>query len=82
MTRFYIWYQAFILELKEKLPQAFMQIGWVENDFRNLYQQVWANVDNPIKSYDFVKVLITFLHVSLSGGTQLQSMSLQPNTTV
>ena len=41
--------------LKEKLPQAFMQIGWMENDFRNLSAKVCANLDNPIKSYDFAK---------------------------
>ena len=39
--------------LKEKLPQAFMQIGWMEDDFRNLTAKVWANLDNPIKKYDF-----------------------------
>ena len=41
--------------LKEKLPQAFMQIEWMENGFRNLTAKVWANLDNPIKSYDFSK---------------------------
>ena len=41
--------------LKEKLPQAFMQIEWMENDFRNLTANVWANLGNPIKSYDFSK---------------------------
>ena len=41
--------------LKEKLSQAFMQIGWMENDIRNLTAKVWANLDNPIKSYDFSK---------------------------
>ena len=39
--------------LKEKLPQAFMQIGWMKTYFRNLPAKVWANLDNPIKSYDF-----------------------------
>ena len=39
--------------LKEKLPQAFMQIMSMENDFRNLSAKVWENLDNPIKSYDF-----------------------------
>ena len=29
--------------LKEKLPQAFMQIEWMENDFINLTAKVWAN---------------------------------------
>ena len=42
-------------ELKEKLPQAFMQIGWMEDDFRNLTAKVWANLDNPNKRYDFSK---------------------------
>ena len=42
--------------LKEKLPQAFMQIGWIEDDFRNLTAKLWANLDNPIKRYDFSKV--------------------------
>ena len=27
----------------------------MENDFRNLTAKVWANLDNPIKSYDFSK---------------------------
>ena len=27
----------------------------MENDFRNLTAKVWANLDNPIKSYDFLK---------------------------
>ena len=42
--------------LKEKLPQAFMQIGSMEDDLRNLTSKVWANLDNPIKRYDFSKV--------------------------
>ena len=46
----------FIMILKEKLSQAFMQIGWMEDDFRNLTAKVWANLDNPIKRYDFSKV--------------------------
>ena len=46
-------YVYFILQ--EKLPQAFMQIEWMENDFRNLTAKVWANLDNPLKSYDFSK---------------------------
>ena len=28
----------------------------MENDFRNLTAKVWANLDNPIKSYDFSKI--------------------------
>ena len=42
--------------LKEKLPQAFMQIGWMEDDFRNPTAKVWANLDNPTKRDDFSKV--------------------------
>ena len=45
-----------IENLKEKLPQAFMQIGWMEDDFRNLTAKVWANLDIPLKRYDFSKV--------------------------
>ena len=42
--------------LKEKLPQAFMQIEWMENDFRNLtVKSLGQNLDNPIKSYYFSK---------------------------
>ena len=33
-----------------------MQIGWMEDNFRNLPAKVWANLDNPIKRYDFSKV--------------------------
>ena len=32
------------IRLKEKLPQAFMQIGWMEDDFRNLtakFGEIW-----------------------------------------
>ena len=28
----------------------------MEDDFRNLTAKVWANLDNPIKKYDFSKV--------------------------
>ena len=45
-----------LVDLKEKLPQAFMQTGWMEDDFRNPTAKVWANLDNPIKRYDFSKV--------------------------
>ena len=31
---------------------AFMQIGGMENYFRDLSAKDWANFDNPIKSYD------------------------------
>ena len=43
------------IKFKEQLPQAFMQIEWMENDFKNLTVKVWASLDNPIKSYDFSK---------------------------
>ena len=29
---------------------------WFEDDFRNLTAKLWANLDNPIKRYDFSKV--------------------------
>ena len=45
-----------ISPLMKKLPQAFMQIGWMEDNFRNLTAKVWANLDNPIKRYDFSKI--------------------------
>ena len=56
--------------LKEKLPQAFMQIEWMEKNFRNLTAKVWENVDNPIELW-FFKVLVNFLYAALSGGTVL-----------
>ena len=40
----------------------------MENDFRNLTAIVWANLDHPIKSYDFSK-FCNFLHAALSDGT-------------
>ena len=49
-------FAAAVVPLKEKLPQAFMHIGWMEDDFRNLTAKVWANLDNPIKRYHFLKV--------------------------
>ena len=63
------------LYLKEKLPQAFMQIGWMEDDFRNLTAKVWVNLDNPIKR--FFKGFINFVYVALSGGTLLMSVMSQ-----
>ena len=30
----------------------------MEDDFRNLTAKVWANLDNPIKRYDFSKILL------------------------
>ena len=29
----------------------------MENDFKNLTTKVWTNLDDPIKSYDFSKLL-------------------------
>ena len=44
--------------LKEKLPQAFMQIGWMESDFRNLTAKVWANLDKSNQELWFSKLLL------------------------
>ena len=49
----------------------------MEDDFRNLTAKVWANLDNPIKRYDFFKDLINFMYVALSGGTLLISVMSQ-----
>ena len=43
----------------------------MENDFRNLTTKVRIYLDNPIKSFDFFKVLINFLYAALSGNTLL-----------
>ena len=48
----------------------------MEDDFRNLTAKVWANLDNPIKSYDF-SYFVNFLHATLSGGTVLISVMSQ-----
>ena len=57
--------------LKEKLPQAFMQI-------KNLTAKVWANFDNPIKIIIWIfKGFIIFVYVALSGGTLLISVMSQ-----
>ena len=53
-----------------------MQIGWKEDDFRNLTAKVWANFGNPIKRYVF-KGFINFVYVALSGGTLLISVMPQ-----
>ena len=45
--------------------------------FRNLTAKVWANLDNPIKSYMIFKVLVNFLYAALSGGTVLISVMSQ-----
>ena len=55
--------------LKEKLPQAFMQIGWMEDDFRNITAKVWVNLGN--QEMWFFKGFINCLYVALSGGTLL-----------
>ena len=52
MTTYVPTLQPLWLFLKEKLPQAFMQIERMENYFRNLTEKVWANLDYPIKSND------------------------------
>ena len=49
----------------------------MEDDFRNLTAKVWANLDNPIKRYDFFKGFINFVYVALSGGTLLISVMSQ-----
>ena len=56
-----------------------MQIGLKQNYFIYLTAKVWANLDNPIKSYDFFffKVLINIVHAALSGGTLLLSVMSQ-----
>ena len=43
------------IEFKGKFPQTTMWIGWVESNFRNPTVKVWANLDNPLKSYNFAK---------------------------
>ena len=62
VEHYFTYYQKVALSLrsllKEKLPQAFMQIRWMENDFRNLTAKLQANLDNQIKSYDFSKFWI------------------------
>ena len=53
-------HQNYTMALKEKLPQAVMQIEWMKNYFRNLTAKVWANLGNPIKSYDFLKFWLIY----------------------
>ena len=52
-------------EIKGEASQAFTQIGWMEDDIKNLTAKVWAKLDNPIKRYDFPKVSL-ILCMSLS----------------
>ena len=49
----------------------------MEDDFINLTAKVWANLDNPIKRYDFFKGFINCVYVALSGGTLLISVMSQ-----
>ena len=49
----------------------------MENNLKNLSAKVWTNLDNPIKSYDFLKVLINFLNAAISGDTLLTSVMSQ-----
>ena len=49
----------------------------MEDDFRNLTAKVWANLDNPIKRYDFQKVSLILVCVALSGGTLVISVISQ-----
>ena len=42
----------------------------MEDDFRNITAKVWANLDNPVKRYDFSKVSLSLcMSVALSDGT-------------
>ena len=43
----------------------------MDDDLRNLTAKVWANLNNPIKRYDFFKGFINFVYVALPGGTLL-----------
>ena len=63
--------------LKERLSQAFMQIGWMEDDFTNLTSKVWANLGQSNQEIWFFKVFINFLYVALSGSTLLGSVMSQ-----
>ena len=49
----------------------------MEDDFRNLTGNVWANLSNPIKRYDFSKVSLILCMSPLSGGTLLISVMSQ-----
>ena len=43
----------------------------MENDFYKSNSKSLGNMGNPIKNYDFSKVLANFLYASLSRGTVL-----------
>ena len=71
-----------LLKTSEKLRVALKEkhlcrLSEWKNDFRNLTAKVRANLDNPIKSYDFSKFLVNFLYAALSGGTVLISVMSQ-----
>ena len=60
-----------------------MQIGWLKNDFRNLTANVWANLDNPIKTFDFQSLIyVMYMYVALSGGTLLTIYDVTNSTIV
>ena len=41
----------------------------MEDDFKNQIAKVWANLDSPIKRYDFSTFgFINFVYIALSGG--------------
>ena len=58
-----------------------MQIGRMESDFRNPTTKVWANLENPIKSYDFSNFWLISC-MPPSGGTLLQSVMSQQNNSL
>ena len=65
-------------ELKEKLPQAFMQIGWMEDDFRNLANsKSLGKFGSSKQEIWFFKGFIIFVYVALSCDTLLISVMLQ-----
>ena len=68
------------VELKESeaSPSIYRLSEWkMILETYNVSAKVWANLDNPIKSYDFWKFWINFLYAALSGGTLLQSVMSQ-----
>ena len=67
--------QSWCLTFKRE-ASTIIYAEWMENDFRNVTAKVWANLNNPTKSYDFSKFLVTFLYAALSGGTVLISVNV------
>ena len=68
----------FIFERRPRsFHKQFMQIGWMDSDIRNLTAKVWANLDNPIKSYDFSMFWLICCVLRISSGTLLQSVMSQ-----